>query len=96
MAEAFGLTPEQEIQRGQEAAILLRNPLLVETLDEIERATIQKWEMAEAKETREDFWRLYKVAKLFRQALQSHIETGKLAELQLQQEKRGLAKLWSR
>lgn len=76
---------EQQIHRAEEARFLLNHHMLKETLDEIERATIQRWEMAETKESREDFWRLYKVTKLFRQALQSQIETGLLAENHLDQ-----------
>jgi len=87
---------EQEIQRAEEARFLLEQPLLKQALDEIEAATIQRWEMAESKDQREDYWRLFKITKLFRQALQSYIETGKLAKLQIEQEKRGISAIWRR
>jgi len=87
---------EQEIQRAEEARFLLEQPLLKQALDEIEAATIQRWEMAESKDQREDYWRLFKITKLFRRALQSYIETGKLAKLQIEQEKRGISAIWRR
>lgn len=88
------MSPEEEVSRAQEAELLLNHTMLKDALDEIERATIQKWEMAESKETRDDYWRLYKIAKLFRQSLQSYVETGKLAQLTLEEQKRGISRLW--
>lgn len=90
------MTPEQEIQRGQEAEFLLNHPLLIGTLDDIEAATILKWEHAETKEQRDDLWRFYKCCKLFRQALESHMQTGKMAAIQIEEQRRGLSKLWSK
>lgn len=81
------LGPEQEIHRAEEAGFLLNNPLLARTLDDMEAATIQKWEMENNKDVREDYWRLYKVIKLFRQALTTYIETGKMAKMTLAQER---------
>ena len=70
---------EREVQIGNDARQILNNPLVVEALDSIEAATITKWESAASKDEREDYWRLYKVAKLFRAIFITHIETGELA-----------------
>ena len=86
---------QEQIQRAEEARFLLEQPLLKEALEVIETATIQKWEMAESKEARDDLWRFYKASKLFRQYLQSYIETGKMAQLRmLEDEKSGIFKKW--
>ncbi|HEX9227380.1 MAG TPA: hypothetical protein VF885_12120 [Arthrobacter sp.] len=77
------MTPEQEINRADEARFLMENPLLRGALDDIEAATIQKWEMADNKDVRDDYWRLYKVAKLFRQIMETYIATGKMARMTL-------------
>lgn len=77
------MTPEQEINRAEEARFLMENPLLKGALDDIEAATIQKWEMADNKDVRDDYWRLYKVAKLFRQIMETYIATGKMARMTL-------------
>lgn len=77
------MTPEQEINRADEARFLMENPLLKGALDDIEAATIQKWEMADNKDVRDDYWRLYKVTKLFRQILETYIATGKMAKMTL-------------
>lgn len=77
------MTPEQEINRADEARFLMENPLLKGALDDIEAATIQKWEMADNKDVRDDYWRLYKVAKLFRQIMETYIATGKMARMTL-------------
>jgi hypothetical protein len=70
---------EQEVFRGNAARQILENPLVVAALDDIEAATILKWENANSKDEREDYWRLYKIAKLFRAMFSNHIETGQLA-----------------
>ena len=70
---------EQEVIRANEARQIIENKLVVAALDDIEAATILKWENCNSKEEREDYWRLYKIAKLFRAAFYTHIETGELA-----------------
>jgi len=75
----------EEQQRGHEAQRILDHELVKQALDDIEAATVRKWEVAGGEKEREDLWRLYKVAKLFRDVLRSHIETGKMAEFTLQQ-----------
>lgn len=65
--------------RGNDARQIIENKLVVAALDDIEAATILKWENANSKDEREDYWRLYKVVKLFRGIFNTHIETGQLA-----------------
>ncbi len=79
---------DDEVARAEHARQLLKDELLNEALAEIEAATIQKWEAAKSTQEREDYWRLYRINKLFRTALETHVQTGKMAELQLAEKRR--------
>ena len=74
------MTPEELKQRGENAARLLGDKLLNETLDIIEQEVIALWGDCPARDTegREELWKYYKVAKKFRGILQGTIESGKV------------------
>jgi hypothetical protein len=87
---------EQEKRRGDHAARLLNDELLNETLDAIEADTITLWENTPARDSegREHLHRFYLACRKFRNTLKSHLETGKMASIQLERsttEKLGLA-----
>lgn len=76
------MTPEQEIQRADEAARLLDNDTLKEALDAIEAEVVDQWEQCPARdmEGKEALWQLLKTAKKFRRLLSGYVQTGKLAQ----------------
>jgi hypothetical protein len=84
------MTEQEEMWRGERARQLMNEPLIKEALEEIERAIIQNWEQCPAKdiELREKLWMMYGVSKKFRSYLQSTMESGELASLQLAEKKR--------
>lgn len=67
--------------RGENAARLLGDRLLNESLDAIERDILEEWENCPARdgEGREELWKYYKVAKKFRGILKGMLEDGKMA-----------------
>lgn len=75
------MTPEQEIERGREAAELAASPLLDAALTAIESEIVAQWEQCPARDTeaKEAFWQLMKTSKKFRRLLMGYIDTGKLA-----------------
>ena len=77
---------EEEKRRGDHAARLLADELLNETLDEIEKETITLWESTPARDSegREHLHRFYLACRKFRNTLKSHLETGKMANIQLE------------
>lgn len=72
--------------RGMRAQELLRDDILLEALDAIEKECVEAWEQCPARdaEGKEMHWQLYKTAKKFRNTLLGYVETGKLASNQLQ------------
>lgn len=83
------MTPDELKVRAENAARILREPLVVEALDLIERGILSEWETCPARdlEGREQLWKYYKLAKQFRGILQGVVESGKVAAFH-QQEKR--------
>lgn len=79
------MTPEEERVRAEQAKQILRNPLVREALDGIKNGLIEQWRSSPVKdsELREYLWSIYLGAGKFEELLQSHIETGKMAEVQL-------------
>jgi hypothetical protein len=80
------MTLEEEQRRGVHAAQLLNDELLNKTLDEIEADTLNLWENTPARDTegREHLHRFYLACRKFRNTLKSHLETGKMANIQIE------------
>lgn len=74
------LTPDELKVRGENAARLLGDKLLVESLDTIEKEIIELWEACPSRDTegREELWKYYKVCKKFKGVLQGAVESGKV------------------
>ena len=74
------MTPDEIIQRGEQAARLLSDRMLKDALDMIERDVITAWESAPErdKEGKEELWKLYKTAKKFRGILEGAVASGKI------------------
>ena len=73
----------QEISRGARASELLEDPLLAEALSAFELEIIEQWKNSPARdqEGRERLWNLMQANRQFKQTMQTHMETGKLASL---------------
>jgi hypothetical protein len=80
------MTLEEEQRRGVHASQLLNDELLNKTLDEIEADTLNLWENTPARdvEGREHLHRFYLACRKFRNTLKSHLETGKMANIQIE------------
>lgn len=76
---------DEEKRRGEHAQRLLKDELLNEVLDTMERNTIQMWEATPARDTegREHLHRFYLACRKFRNELQSMLDTGKMASQQM-------------
>lgn len=74
------MTPDEIKARAANAAQLLDNRLLKESLDGIEAEILATWEACPARDTdgREELWKTYKIAKKFRAILQGMVESGKV------------------
>jgi hypothetical protein len=81
------LTPEDEIQRAGEAQSILRNPLFKEAVREVREAIITGIERSAFtdEKTREKLSQQLVSLTAVVNKLQSHMETGKLAEETLKQ-----------
>lgn len=78
---------EQEALRGTQARELLDNPLLIEAFETVEKAYIDAWknEQSLKPENREYLWKLVRTVQDVRKHLETAVETGKMAKIQLQQ-----------
>lgn len=88
MAANAAPSVEQELHRAEEARQIISNPLVAEALDGIEGNVLEWWEKSNIKDHdfREKCWAIYCASRSFRKALQTHIETGKMARAQVEQE----------
>ena len=76
----------KEIERADRAAEALRNPLIGEALDLIEHDYFEAWLACPARDVdfREKCWSMCVAARKFRNTLQSVVETGQMAKIQLE------------
>lgn len=79
------MTPEEELARAQECQQILSNKHVREALGSIREALVEQWQRTPVKDSdlREKIWAIYCAAMKFEQILQSHIETGKMAAIQV-------------
>lgn len=85
---------KNDVSRAEHAQRLVDDELLNAALDAIEQEVIRAWgDSRQAdKDEKEALWQLYKTSQKFRAILIGHIETGKLAALNLKrfEDRRGL------
>jgi hypothetical protein len=81
------VSPEQEVQRAQEAKRLLEHPLLIEAFASIEKEVIERWTQSPASDApgREKLWLTLKLLHRLRTHLESLVSSGKLAEATLRE-----------
>jgi hypothetical protein len=84
----------QEIYRGNRAREVLENEMFIEAFETIRNEVISQWQQSPARDSegREKLFQLLKIADKFKAILTTTLETGKLANLQLEQNRSMLAK----
>ena len=84
------LTQEQEIQRAENARQILQDKLFTETWDEMEKALIDNIAQCplEADGLRTKLCLSLSTLRKFRQIIESHMTTGKMALMQLEEQSR--------
>lgn len=77
------MTPEQEIQRGEEADRIIHAPIFIEAMEKIKSEITDQWGASSAKDTqsREWLWHHYQAALRFEDLLKNVMNTGKMASL---------------
>lgn len=85
---------EIEIARGDRAAQLLAEPLLIEAFAELEQEWMQAWLDSPIRdyEAREELYRRVQSLKLVWQRLETVLDTGKIAKATLAQQARELGR----
>lgn len=78
-------TPEQRIYNGNRAREVLENESFIQAFSDIEQEVIEQWKNSPARDEagRERLWTYLMLMQKFRTQLQTTLETGKLAELDL-------------
>ena len=82
---------QEETQRGERARLLLADPLIAEAFDTIQQELMTAWQTSPARDTdgRETLWLSVKLLNQVKSHLQSVVETGHLAQIDLS--RRGLS-----
>lgn len=80
------MTAEQDIARGERARLLLAEPLFIEAFETLEQELTDAWANSPARDAdgRETLWLSLKLTRQIRQHVISVMETGKMAEMQLE------------
>ena len=78
-----------EIARGQDAEALRDNPLLAEALDAWEMEITEAWKTSPLRdaEGRERLRLMLEASRMFRRFVATTVDTGRLAEIQTQQQR---------
>ena len=79
-----------EQARGERAAALLRDPLIVESFDALEGKYISEWKDSSSTERRETLFQMYQALMVVRGHLTEVVETGNLAKLDTNLQKKSL------
>lgn len=76
------MTPQEEIDRAAEVKRLMENRYLKQALDEIERAMIEQIVLCPVgkQDLLNELTNILRAKRKFAEILESHIQTGKLAE----------------
>lgn len=79
------MTPEKRIYDGNRAKEILENPLFDQVFHDIEAEVIEQWKSSPARDEagREKLWIYLSMLKKVRQTMQTTLETGKLAQLEI-------------
>jgi len=75
------MSPEEEIQRGREAAIVTTNPIYQESLLIIKGQMLEAFQGTKFEDSaaRDEIWRQMKIVDWFERQLASVMNTGKMA-----------------
>lgn len=74
------LTSEEAVHRGQRAAAILGDPMVVDVLAQIEAQYMVAWRKVESTpEQRETSWSMIQHLDLFRAAFETYIRSGQVA-----------------
>lgn len=85
-------TPEERVYEADQARLILENPVFQQVLDDIESEIVESWKNAPARdpEGREKLWQLLKLAGKLRSNLQTRLDSGKLAKIELEHREKTL------
>lgn len=85
-------TADQRVYDGDQAKLVLENEAFQQALGDIETEITEQWKQSPARdpEGREKLWQLLKLAGKLRSNLQTRLETGQLARLELDHEQKTL------
>lgn len=81
------MSPEQELSRAVSAEQILSNPLIKEAFLDIEKDIIDRLAVCDVRDSvsREKLCMMLSASRIFKSVFEGHIQTGKMAEIQLKQ-----------
>lgn len=81
------MSTSQELERGRLAAEVLENPVFRDAFDQMRAEIVSKWRAERDGEVRDWYWTLDNAAKRLKQVLTDTMNTGLLAQKQLELER---------
>ncbi len=80
------MSPEEELMRGERARQILDDPLVAAAFKEILNVTVLKWgDESTSDDGAKKLRDFYRATLLFKRVFEHHIETGKMAQIQIKQ-----------
>lgn len=81
---------ELAVHRAEEARQLIDNPMFAQAFDDTRKALLETWAALESTDTEraKDLHRMVKCLATVKRCIEKHIESGKLAEKELEGRKR--------
>lgn len=85
-------TIDERIYEAEKAREILDNPVFQQVMDDIEEEIIESWKNAPARDSegREKLWQILKLAGKLRSNLQTRLDTGKMAKIELEHKEKSL------
>jgi hypothetical protein len=86
------MNPEQELSRAVSSEQILNNPLVSEAFVDIEKDVIDRIAICDVRDsvTREKLCLMLTSLRLFKSVFETHIQTGKMAAMTLEQKRNSL------
>lgn len=81
------MSTSQELERGRLAAEVLENPVFRDALDQIRAEIVTKWQVEKDERVRDWLWTLMQASKRLDSILTETMNTGLLAQKQLELER---------
>ena len=87
------MTGQEELERGQQAADVLANPMYQEAMERLITEATARWQKEKDADARDWLWMLVQAGQRVNKVLEETMQTGKLRSKQIEMEQGRLARI---